>query len=154
MKNQVKLVVQSHKSKICNAVAAAVSGVRQIRTVVTDRVMLNSDDFGEVELPAVQFIDLVEPSEHEKTRTKREWNFALELVMKSTQWETVTQHDLWNLSELIIRAIGQNPNFGIPGVIHVEYLQSETDLHMVESHYIAKLNFRALYYAPFVRSEC
>jgi hypothetical protein len=154
MKNQIKLVVQCHKSKICNAVAAAVSGVRQIKTVVTDRVMLTSDDFGEVQLPAVQFIDLVEPSEHEKTRTIRRWNFALELIMKPTQWDQVTQHDLWNLSELIIRAVGQNPNFGIPGVIHVEYLQSETDLHVVESHYIAKLNFRALYYAPFVRSEC
>jgi hypothetical protein len=154
MMQQVKLVARSRKSLICEAISTKLAGIRQIKTVVTDRVLLSVDDFSEVALPAIQFIDNVELIEHEKVRTKNTWQINLELVMKSTQWETVTQQDLWDLSEIVARTIGAEPNFGIPGVIHVKYLQNETDLHILESHYIAKLSFEVLYYAPFVRTHC
>jgi hypothetical protein len=154
MKSEITLVTQCKKTLICNAIVQKLNTIRQIRTVVSDRVLISTDDFSEVTLPAIQFIDLNEKIEHEQSRTKNTWLFNLELVMKGSQWESVTQQDLWNLMYLVAREMGSQPNFGIPGVIHVKYLNNQTDLHLLESHYIAKLTFEVLYYEPFVRFDC
>lgn len=154
MMQQVRFVPVCMKSKICQEIVRRLEGVRQLRSVISDRVLLSVDDFNEVTLPAVQFIDNGDEATSEKTRSRIEWIITLEVVMKATQWETVTQYDLWNLMQVVKRAMGENPGLSIPGVIHIEYLSSATDLHLLESHYIGKLTFKVLYYEAFVRFEC
>lgn len=151
MKNQVRLVVRSKKSIIASAIMEVLDGVSRLKYKSFDRIRLTSDDFSEVTMPAAQLIDVQETIEHEQTRAKKTWTIALEIVMKETQWEPISQQDLWNLAYEVERALWAKPNLGIPGVIHLRYLGSQTDLHLLESHYFTRLDFEVLYYESLVR---
>lgn len=154
MKNQVRLKVISMEEKIASAIIAAVSGLREIKYATYKTVRITADDFSEIDTPAVQLIDLVLAEEPEKSRTRNTWRIALELIMKSTQYNGVDQSDLWSLCYSIKRAIGAVPNLGIPGVIHILPTQRVTSLpDLVPPYYIAKLEFDILFYETYVR-EC
>lgn len=150
---QVNLTIKSMKSLIAEALLARLSNVRALQTIEFDRVRLRSDDFMSVDCPAIQLIDITENIEHERLRAKKTWNIALELVMKSTPDNPISQQDLWNLQYEVERMLWGNPNLGIPGVIHLRYLGSTTDLHLLDPYYFTRLDLEVLYYEPLV-SEC
>ncbi len=149
--SQVRIVIRSMKSQIADAILAKVSEVARIETVEFDRVRLRVDDFTEVQMPAVQLIDVNELVEHQQARAKKTWLIALELVMKATVDEPVSQQDLWNLQYEIERKLWAVPNLGIPGVIQLRYLGSQTDLHLLEPYYFVRMDFEVLYYEHLVR---
>jgi transposase len=66
--------------------------------------------------------------------------------MKSLTTGSVVQKDLWELRRKIQLALWENPNLGIPGVIHLIYTGNITDLHSVEPYYISRLDFDVQYY--------
>jgi hypothetical protein len=128
---------------------------QDLKTVTFDKVKINILDYDDYELPAVQLIDLSALYSHEMSRSKTSWSIALEICMRTTQnLGTVSQVDLWNLQEDVVRAIMAEPNLGVTGVIHVRLLDAVTDLHMLEPNYIATVGLEVLYYEPITRDNC
>lgn len=151
--SQIKLSPQSTKSRIADALKAILEGVSALNYVAFDRVRLYSSDFNEDELPAAQFIDVAESVQHERNRVLRTWSISLEVVHKSTENQYINQKDMWNLEYQISRKIWENPNLGIPGVIHCKYSSNATDLHLLEPFYLLRMDFDVLYYEHLV-SDC
>lgn len=147
---QVRMVAQSMKDKIAAKLVERLQALPSLATVEFDRVRLRADDFMGVDCPAVQLIDVAERVEHESRRAKKTWVLALELVMRSNENQAISQRDLWNLQYEVERVLWAQPNLGIPGVIHLRYQGSQTDLHLLEPFFFVRLDLEALYYEPLV----
>jgi len=119
--------------------------VPEVTTIAFDKVRLAIDDFRDHELPAVQLWDVSQEIEHQRGFEQVTWVLVLELVMKSTTEGVVSQKDLWVLRRKIALALWDKPNLGIPGVIHLRYRNTITDLHLLEPFYIARMEFEALF---------
>ena len=140
----------SMKTLIAEAIMARLETVAGVKSKNFDTVKLLASDFQDHELPAIQLIDLNESIEHEQRRAKKTWTIALEVVLKPNEFGTKSQKDLWNLCYSIERTLWQFPNLAVPGVIHLRYLGSQTDLHLLAPFYFARLDFDVLYYQPLV----
>ena len=138
------------KTRIAQALTAKIGTLAEIKTVDFDRIRLRSDDFMSTDCPAIQLIDIAETIEHEHSRAKKTWQLALELVLKATAESPVSQTTLWNTQYLVERMLWSKPNLGIPGIIHLRYLGSQTDLHLLEPYYYVRLDIEVLYYEPLV----
>jgi hypothetical protein len=103
-------------------------------------VRLYSSDFKDYELPAVQLWDRKQNIKHLASRKEVDWEITLELLMKTTTAGVVTQTDLWDLHRLIELALFDEPNLGIPGVFHMIYQSSDTDLHSLDPMYVCRMN--------------
>jgi hypothetical protein len=147
---QIQLVAQSMKDRIAKKLVERLQQIPSLRTVEFDRVRLRADDFMSVDCPAVQVIDVAETIEHEGRRAKKTWSLALELVMRGTADQPISQRDLWNLQYEVERMLWGIPNLGIPGMIHLRYLGSQTDLHLLDPYFFARLDLEAIYYEPLV----
>lgn len=152
--SQIELVRKCMKSKIADALLARLATVPGLRSFDFDKVRLLSHDFNDLEIPAVQLIDIGESGVHEHSRLKKNWRVSLELVLKEDEHKKVNQQDLWNFGYKIERILWAEPvNLGIPGVIQLTYIGSATDLHLVRPYYISKLDFDVVYYEDLVK-EC
>lgn len=138
------------KVTISQALVDRLKTIPDLKTVEFDKVRLRADDFMSVDCPAIQFIDIQEQIDHERSRAKKTWLLGLELVMKATAETPVSQIDLWNLQYQVERLLWGLPNLGIPGVIHLRYLGSQTDLHLLEPYYFVRLDIEVLYYEALV----
>ena len=153
LKGQLKLAPQSTKSLIADALVSILESIPVFNYVSFDRIKLYVSDFKESDLPAAQFIDVSETITHERSRVLRRWTISLEIVNKATENEFINQKDMWNLEYQVSRKIWENPNLGIPRVIHCQYASNSTDLHLLEPFYLLRLNFDVLYYEALV-SDC
>lgn len=153
MFSQIKLVPRSTKSKIADALKALLSSMPVFKYVAFDKVKLLASDFMPHEIPGAQFIDLAETVVHERNRSRREWAIALEIVLRTSENEEITQQDLWNIEYQVARKIWEVPGLGIPGVIHCQYTSNSTDLHLLAPFYLLKMDFFVIYHEPLV-SEC
>ncbi len=151
--SQVKFSPQSTKSRIAKALVAVLESIPSFKYVAFDKVKLYVSDFKETEIPAAQFIDLTEAITHERSRVLRRWSLSLEIVHKATENEAISQEDMWNLEYQVARKIWLNPNLGIPGVIHCQYISNSTDLHLLEPFYVLRMDFDVLYYEHLV-TDC
>lgn len=142
--------MSSLKTQISQAIVNRLVTISGIKTVEFDKVRLRSDDFMAVDCPAIQLIDISEQIEHERSRAKKTWILALELVLKGTAEAPVSQVTLWDLQYEVERKLWGLPNLGIPGVIHLRYQGSQTDLHLMEPYYFVRLDLEVLYYEPLV----
>jgi hypothetical protein len=143
----------SLKSSIAAAIMTKLDNVAALKLKAFDRVRLSAADFQDHDLPAVQLIDVGETIEHERARAKKTWQISLELIMKPNEFGEISQEDLWDLQYDVERALWANPNLGVAGVIHLRYIGSQTDLHLLDPYYIARLDFECLYYEALV-DEC
>lgn len=143
-------MTQSLKATISAELINRLKTIPEIKTVEFDRVRLRSDDFMSVECPAIQLIDISEQVEHERSRAKKTWILALELVMKATGDQPLSQVELWDLQYLVERKLWSTPSLGISSVIHLRYQGSQTDLHLMEPYYFVRLDLEVLYYEPLV----
>lgn len=143
----------SLKSSIASAIITKLDTVAALKLKVFDKVRIAAGDFQDHELPACQLIDVGETIEHERSRAKKTWQISLELIMKPNEFGQISQQDLWDLQYDVERALWLNPNLGIPGVIHLRYIGSQTDLHLLDPYYFARLDFEVLYYEALV-DEC
>jgi hypothetical protein len=140
------------KSKIARAITARLSTIPVIKYVAFDKVRLFTADFKDFEIPAIQLIDTNMTSVHEGLRAKKTWQITLELVMRGNEYNEVSQEDLWNLENEILRKLWAEPNLGIKGVIQMEFLGSTTDLHLVAPDYTLQLDFQVVFYEDLVRA--
>jgi hypothetical protein len=84
--------------------------------------------------------------QHQRGRILVNWALSLELVMKSLESGAVDQSTLWTLRRDIQLALWNEPNLGIPGVVHMIYTGNVTDLHLIEPYYIARIDFDVQFY--------
>ena len=143
----------SLKSDIADAILTRLATITEIKYFSFDKIRLSADEFREHEFPAVQLYDVSQDIQHERGRILTNWFLALELLMKSSVSGTVDQKDLWDLQHKIERTLWETPNLGIPGVIHLVYIGSNTDLHLLEPIYFARMDFAVRFYQPLV-AEC
>ena len=143
----------SLKPSIASAIITKLDTVAALKLKVFDKVRIAAGDFQDHELPACQLIDVGETIEHERSRAKKTWQISLELIMKPNEFGQISQQDLWDLQYDVERALWLNPNLGIAGVIHLRYIGSQTDLHLLDPYYFARLDFEVLYYEALV-DEC
>lgn len=147
----VELVIECMKTKIARAIIARLDGVAWLRYRSFDRVKLLASDFGEAEIPAIQLIDVGLEATHEGVRSLNTWEVALELLLRPSEREGISQQKLWNKLYEIKRKLWAVPNFGIAGVIQAVYLGENVDLHTLDPFYFARLRFQVVYYEGLVR---
>lgn len=139
------------KQRLATAIVTKLREIPLIKSVEFDRVRLRADDFMSVDCPAIQIIDIGESVQHEHSRAKKTWTLALEVVLKATSDAPVSQVDLWSAQYAVERQLWSIPNLAIPGVIHLRYLGSQTDLHLLEPYYFVRMDLECLFYEPLVR---
>jgi hypothetical protein len=140
----------SLRSQIAQAVLDRLDLVGEYNYIGGDKVRLQSSDFQDYELPACQIIDLGNPATHERSRAKRLWTLAIEIIMGPTSTEEPTQKKLWDLVEYTENTLFAVPNLGIPGVIHMHLIDSYTDLHIMGPFYTARIEIEVEFYQPLV----
>lgn len=149
--SQIELVRKSMKHKISEALEEIILAIPGVRYFSFDKIRLLSSDFNDVQLPAIQLIDIQEAIIHENVRVKKTWSITLELVMKETEHKAFGQTDLWDFGYKIERALWKNPNLKIPGVIQLTYNGNTTDLHLLDPYYLLKMDFDVVYYEHLVK---
>jgi hypothetical protein len=134
------------EAQIIDALVEAIDTVPEIKTIRADRIYLGTTQFRDHEFPAVQIWDVGQSIEHQRGRILVNWSLSVEIIMKSLLSGLVDQGALWELRRDVQRAMWANPNLGIPGVVHLIYTGNVTDLHSIEPHYIARIDFDVQYY--------
>jgi hypothetical protein len=114
-----------------------------------EKIRVISSDFAEHELPVIQFYHVRTDYEQQQGRALARMQFNIELCLKSTTSGVINQKDLFDKMDLILQAIGTNPNLDISGMIHLRPISDETDIHILEPLFIGVWNFEALYLTTF-----
>lgn len=148
---QIRIVVRSMKSQIAAALRNILLTNSRLKYVEYDKIKLTSADFADYELPAVQIIDLQETVVHEQSRKKAAWLLVLEIIMKPTELDSVSQEDMWNMIHEIERKLWANPQLGVSGVIQLRYIGNQTDLHLLAPFYTGRIDVEVSYYEHLVR---
>lgn len=150
---QVKRIVKCMKTKISEAIVAAIQDqIPAIKYISFDDIKILASDFASVQMPAIQIIDLQSEHRHEQGRSKWAWRLTVEILLKSNEWDQVSQQDLWNLEYIVKRALFKVPNLGIPGVIQLNLLGGATDLHVIKPFYFARMDLQVDFYEDAVRA--
>ncbi len=127
------------------------------RSIEFEKVRILTADFQEHELPGIQIYDIGETATPLLSQTENTMQFSVEIVMTRNTGELINQGLLFDRKLEVKRAIGKDPTLGIissPGIgsfKNVQYKGSNTDFATIEPHYIARLDFEALFTEPFVR---
>lgn len=153
LNTQARMIAQSMKDKIAQEIVRRLEEITSIKYVSFDKIRLLSDDFKDFEIPAIQLIDISETVTHEQVRARKSWLITLELLMRGNENLAIFQRDLWNLQYEVERKLWHEPNLGIKGVIHLKYLGSRTDLHLMEPFYFSQMDFTVEYYENLV-TDC
>lgn len=131
------------------------------RLVAFEEVKLFSSDFKDFETPAIQIYDTQERAKNVQGRTDNTWDLTVELILKKNSESTADQGLLFDRRLEIKRKIGEDPTLGLQiGVPtsegrfkHIQYVRGFSDLHILEEHLMARLEFQALFEEPF-STEC
>lgn len=142
--------MSSIKTQISQALITKLADITALKYRAFDTIKLQSSDFQEWELPAVQIIDLGEQNIHEVRQAKKQWTIALEIILGPLTASTPTQTDLWDLMETIENTLFTNPNLGVVGVIHMQLLGSSTDLHFMLPYYLGRIELLIEYRQPLL----
>jgi hypothetical protein len=134
---------------LANLKTLLVAQLSWAKVVAWEQVRLLSSDFQDHELPCVQFYHVRTDYEQQQGRVQARMMFNVELCMKSNASAAVDQQDLFDKMDDILKAVGTNPNLGIPGMIHLRLLSDETDTHTIVPHYLGILAFEATYLTTF-----
>lgn len=114
-----------------------------------EKIRILSSDFGEHEVPCVQFYAL--PTEYKPVTGRSEATMLLsvEVVLKSSASGVVDQRDLFDRMEDVILAFGSKANLGVPGVIHVRLVKDFIDAHTIQPHFVGILTFEVVYMTTY-----
>lgn len=146
--------MSSKRRQIADSIVQQIgANVPELKLVNFDKIKILAEDFQDWEIPACQLIDNYEQNQHQIRRGLRSWNLALEVVIGPTETAQVSQAALWDLVEKIEQAIFVDPRFGLNFVVHAKLLGTETDLHLLEPFYTARIDLAIDYYQPLV-GEC
>lgn len=119
------------------------------KVVAWEQIRLLSSDFQDHELPCVQFYHVRTDYTPQQGRVEARMQFNVEVCLKSNANSSVDQQALFDRMDDILKAVGTNPNLGIPGMIHLRLLSDETDTHTIVPHYLGILAFEATYLTTY-----
>jgi hypothetical protein len=148
-------VATSMENKIFAALKTVLEELTFLKTVEYTRIRNTLSDFQPHEVPGVQIYDLIEPYTHTQQRVKTEWMIIVEYFQKTNSDGSHDQGELMDRKFDIERKIGDNVKLDIVGVPeegriwHVKYVQSQTNLFLVDGMSIAQLQFAILFEKPF-----
>jgi hypothetical protein len=142
----------SKKTDIANAIKARLALVTgpALKVIEFKDIKMALEDFGDHEVPAIQFYDGGETIEHERARARKTWKVYLELINKSNETGTIDQTVMWDLQNNIETTLFAQPNLGVAGVLHMHYIKNDTDLHTFDPYYIIVFEIDVIYYDALV----
>jgi hypothetical protein len=114
-----------------------------------EKIRILLSDFGEHELPLIQFYHVRTDYEQQQGRVQARMVLNIEICLKSTVSGTINQKDLFDKMDLVLQGIGTNPNFGVPGVIHARLLSDETDTHTLDGIFVGILVWEIIYLTTY-----
>ena len=145
----------SMENKIFAALKTKLEELTFLKKVEFDRVRLVTSDFLPHETPGVQIYDLTEIYTHSQQRVKTDWTIVIEYYQKANPDGSHNQAELFDRKFDIERKIGDNVKLDIVGVpedgriFHVKYVQSQTNLFLVDGMSLAQMQFGILFEKPF-----
>jgi len=113
------------------------------------KVKITATDFGDHEIPAVQFYPSGVSITHQQSRIYVDQIIDVEVVLKQTAYNEADMETLLEYVEELEQKIGENANLGLSYVHQVEYLNLDVDLHTIEPYYYARLTFGVKHYRPY-----
>lgn len=138
---------------------AKLSTITWAKLVEWENIRVLISDFSQHEFPAIQIYDTGEAALNQQRVNEVTLSFSVEIVMTRNTTELVDQALLFDRKLEVKKMIGEDPRLGIvssPSVgsfRHVQYVGAVTDFHSIAPHYIARLDFQALFLEPFI-GEC
>jgi hypothetical protein len=142
--------MSSKRSDIFDALKTQLSSkLTWAKVIEWEKVRILTTDFPEHELPCIQFYHVRTDYQPQQGRVEARMEVNVEVCIKSTATEVVDQQTLFDYMDGILQAIGQSPNLGVAGVIHMRLLRDETDAHTLLPHFIGILTFEVLYLTTF-----
>jgi hypothetical protein len=148
-------VATSMENKIFAALKTVLEELTFLKQVEFNRIRLTLSDFQPHEIPGVQMYDLTEVYQHSQQRVKADWTIVVEYYQKANPDGSHDQATLMDRKFDIERKIGDNIKLDIVGVPddgriwHIKYVQSQTNLFLVDGMSLAQLQFSVLFEKPF-----
>ena len=145
----------SMENKIFAALKEKLEELTFLKKVEYERIRLTLSDFQPHEIPGVQIYDLAEIYTHSMQRVKTDWTIVIEYYQKANPDGSHDQAELMDRKFEIERKIGDNIKLDIVGVpddgriFHVKYVQSQTNLFLVDGMSLAQMQFGILFEKPF-----
>ena len=145
----------SMENKIFAALKSKLEELTFLKRVEFERIRLTLSDFQPHEIPGVQIYDLTEVYTHSMQRVKTDWTIVIEYYQKANPDGSHDQAGLMDRKFDIERKIGDNIKLDIVGVpddgriFHVKYVQSQTNLFLVDGMTLAQMQFGILFEKPF-----
>lgn len=140
----------SKRHEILEAVKSQLSSsLTWAKSIEWENIRIMSSDFGEHEIPRVQFYFLNTNYQQLQGRVQATAILNVEVCLKSSENAVVDQRDLFDKMDDTLQAFGQRANFGVPGVIHARLLSDEVDAHTILPHFIGILTFEVVYLTTY-----
>lgn len=145
----------SMENKIFAAMKTVLEELTFLNTVTFERIRNTLSDFQPHEVPGVQLYDLTEVYTHSQQRVKTDWNMIVEYFQRANSDGSHDQALLMDRKFEIERKLGDNIKLGITSVPddgriwHIKYVQSQTNLFLVDGMSVAQLQFAILFEKPF-----
>lgn len=140
----------SKRREIFDAIKAQLtSELTWAKIVDWEKIRLLSSDFGEHEIPCVQFYQLPTEYRQQQGRVQATALISVEVVLKSSVDGIVDQRDLFDRMDDILRGFGTKPNLGVPGVIHIRLIGDEVDAHTIQPHFVGIMTFEVVYLTTY-----
>lgn len=131
---------------IFEAIQAKVATLPWVKTSEFERVRLGIEDWTDDKLPVVQFWFEDEQFTHERSLLALDLGITVELIMKPTGANPLTQGDLLDRMRDIRELFGADPRLGIPGagMLHVKLQRAARDYTTQPPHMIGQVMIRVL----------
>lgn len=139
----------SVEREIFEALETKLQELSWAKTVDYEKIRVTPTDIQDDELPRIQIYDNTMIVAHERTQLRKTWSIVVELILKTTRAEEVNQGVLLDRKVEIERKVGESPNLGVAGMIHMAYVRADTDLHSIQPYYLARLEFSAIFRTPY-----
>ena len=145
----------SIENKILAAMKTKLEELSFLNYVEYSRIRANLAEFMPHELPAVQIYDNGEVYRHQRTYVETNWDVIVEFIQATEPDGSHNAETLYDRKFEIERKIGDNIKLDIPAsstdgaMIEVQYIDSVTNLFMVNGMSIAQLRFRPLFNKPY-----
>lgn len=141
------------QSNIADAIKTRLSTISDFKYVAFDKVRLKYDEFRNNEFPAVQCYGTTESVSHITGRAQVEWDINIELLMKSLSTGKVTQRDLWDLKDKVLKVLFDDPQLGLKDFMQeIRWVGGFTDLNFANTSDIIShtINLKAIFYTQLV----
>jgi len=142
----------SIETDILDAFKARIETLSWPVTVAWEKIRLTVSDFGEYEIPVVQFYVPRIDSVHQVQTLESTMSVVVEIVEKQSYDNAIDARSIWERVNDVVEVIGRNANLDVPGVFHCRMISRETDLYTIAPYYYGRLEFEVIFKEPYTRN--